>query len=266
MGILDSVKSVKDKFGRGRNDDWDDDYDEYDDDYDDWDDGDDYDDYEEEERSSRVRTRDYDSDRDSSWQRDSTRGGGRSGRIDSFTPLVSDSDMRAQRSYESVSRRSEDSSRPDYESSLQMYKIEPRESVGRGSTHTEDALEAAREELSQLQKGIPVPLNSLNNTSGGSPRAAQPSTVSRRIVTITPTSYADAERVAEAFRNGSSAVVSFTAIKPDLAKRLLDFSFGVVSVSGGTVERIGEKVFFLSRGGVSITEAEKQQLRDTGIL
>ena len=31
-------------------------------------------------------------------------------------------------------------------------------------------------------------------------------------------------------------------------------------------EKIGDKVFFLSRGGVAITETEKQQLRDAGII
>ena len=254
MSILDSVKGkLGDKIDNIRNRD---DYDEWDDDYDEWDD-----DYEEDDDfyAGDSRDDDYDSDRaqDAGWGR---------GRDDAGTPLVSTTDIRASRGYDRRARESASIGTPDYESSLSMYKIEPRDGIGRASNHSPESLDAAREELDALQRGIPVPLNSL---SGQTPRSAQvksPATVSRRIVTITPTSYEDAAKVSEAFRSGSSVALSLTAIRPDLARRLLDFSFGVVSVSEGKVEKIGERVFFLSRGGISLTESEKQQLIDAGVL
>lgn len=251
MSILDSMK---DKLGgkldglRGR-DDWDDEYDEYDE----WDD-----DYAEEDDF-------YDDYDDDGYDADKTQDTSGWGRGDAGTPLVSSTDIRASRGYESRRRESSNGT-PDYESSLSMYKIESRDGIGRASTHSPESLDAAREELDALQRGIPVPLNSM---SGQTPRSAQvksPSTVSRRIVTITPTSYEDAAKVADAFRAGSSVVLALTAIRPELARRLLDFSFGVVSVNEGKVEKIGDRVFFLSRGGISITESEKQQLIDAGVL
>ncbi len=78
--------------------------------------------------------------------------------------------------------------------------------------------------------------------------------------------YDDAQKVSEAFRTGSSAAVSLTAVQPDLARRVLDFCFGVVSVSAGSVENLGNGVFFLNHGGSPITESEKQKLKDEGIL
>ncbi|MGI6220370.1 MAG: cell division protein SepF [Coriobacteriales bacterium] len=256
MSILDSVKGkLGDKLDgfRGR-DNWDDDYD----DYDEWDEEYDEDDY-------------YDSqsdDYDDGYDPNATQAPGwdRGGRGDAGTPLVSSTDIRASRGYESRRRDSSSISTPDYESSLSMYKIEPRDGIGRASNHSPEAIDAAREELDQLQRGIPVPLNSMSSNLPRSAQVKQPSTVSRRIVTITPTNYEDAAKVADAFRAGSSVVIALTAIRPDLARRLLDFSFGVVSVSEGKVEKIGERVFFLSRGGISITESEKQQLVDAGVL
>ena len=282
MSILDSVKG---KLNFGRKDRWDDDYDdEYGEGYDDY--GDDYEgDYDDypEEGYDRGYDDDYGYERDepervrdgvAAWPEQLDGGPRRESRLSEVTPLVSNSDVRS-KSYEYSHRNQQRNvSRPDYETSLQQYDIKPRDYIGRISNHSEESLSAARQELEALQRGEEVPLNSLNAENrptasiGAGQRRSSYSTsaVSRRIVTVVPTSYEDAAQVAEAFRNGSSAVIAFTQIRPELAKRLLDFSFGVVSVSGGSVEKIGDKVFFLSRGGVAITETEKQQLRDAGII
>ncbi|MGI6217250.1 MAG: cell division protein SepF [Coriobacteriales bacterium] len=256
MGIFGSVKN---KLGLGKND-YDEDYDDFDDDYgDDYDE--DYDDDYDDDYDNGGRESDDDADNTSSyssgtasWPESLDGTARRDSRLESYTPLVSSADVRSTR--RPIQRST---SEPDYESSLQMYKIEPRDSIGRASNHSQESLEAAREELDQLQKGIPVPLNSMQNRNVSG-------TVSRRIVTVIPNSYNDVEKVSEAFKSGSSAVISFVNVPSELAKRMLDFCFGVVSVSGGNVEKIGNKVFFLSRGGVALTEGEKQQLRDSGVL
>lgn len=55
-------------------------------------------------------------------------------------------------------------------------------------------------------------------------------------------------------------------MRPELAKRILDFSFGVVSALGGTVEKISDKVFLLSHSSTGITAAEERRLRDAGVM
>ena len=53
---------------------------------------------------------------------------------------------------------------------------------------------------------------------------------------------------------------------PDaLAKRVLDFSFGVSSALDASVDCIADKVFVIARGA-ALTEAERASLRSQGIL
>ncbi len=280
MSIFDNVKS---KLGfSGGNEKWDDRYDDGYGDYGGYEDGydggyDDYDDYEdgyddgyddEPKATQRVSSR---------TRSDALRPGDlsvvsrRDNRPIETTPLVTNSDVRA-KSYESLSSRQDNSkvsSKPDYETSLQAYDIKPRETLGRASHHSEESLELVRSELESLQKGAQAQSNGEKPQGSKSDNGGVKhlSTVSRRIVTIIPTSYADVEKVSKAFRNGSSAVVSLSVVSPALACRILDFSFGVVSVSGGIVEKIGDKVFFLSHAkSAPISESERQQLKDAGVL
>lgn len=293
MSIL---SNVKDRFGFGSN------RNQYDD-YDDYDEYDDYDDYEDDEYDNDDYSGNYDEDnvspsgrvvprsasggkssKASSWPETLDGGARRESRLAEVTPLVGNYDVRA-KTYESSRGHSDSpmaSSTPDYESSLQMYDIKPREGLGRNSNHSEESLSAAREELESLQKGITVPLSSSmpeppapqdsqqqiqpKTPPKTPPKSPSPSTATRRIVTVIPTAYSDVAKVSEAFKNGASAVVSFGAISPELACRVLDFCFGVVSVSGGSVEKIGSKAYFLSQSGVSITESEIQQLKNAGVL
>lgn len=50
-----------------------------------------------------------------------------------------------------------------------------------------------------------------------------------------------------------------------LAKRILDFSFGVASALDANVECVGNKVFALTRID-ELTEAERSYLRTQGII
>lgn len=264
MSILDKARSKlslggNDYDGYDEYDEWNDDYaDDFDDNYDDY--AGDFDDEYSEDYGSAPRQSAFssltDRFRGNSQQRQS--------RASQATPFVDDTDVRAS------TRRS--ALQPDYEASLSNYKIEPRDNnlareTSAGSARQE-SLEAARAELDQLQHGVAVPLNSYSGGGIASNRNSYdtPSTVSRRIVTVLPKNYADAEKVSEAFRSGSSVVISLVNVDAALGKRLMDFCFGVVSVSNGSVEKIGSCVFFLSRGGRALTESEKQQLRDSGIL
>ncbi|MCR5845302.1 MAG: cell division protein SepF [bacterium] len=273
MGFLDSVKG---KFRRG-DDDWDDRYDDYDE-YEDYDnyDGESYDDYDgyAEEESARPRRASRSSFNASSR---------RESRLNDPTPLVSATDVRSQ-SYERAPIN--DNRVPDYTSGLQNYEIRTRgaSSAGVGSSytsdHSEDAIAAARKELEALKQGIHVPYNSIDPQPEDAmtpPPAAAPaspykpigsvsSSISKNMVTLTPTEYADAEKITQALKAGSSVVLSLNSIRPDQGRRILDFSFGAVSVVGGSASQIGNKVFYLSRTGAPITEAELVALRSAQII
>jgi cell division inhibitor SepF len=87
-----------------------------------------------------------------------------------------------------------------------------------------------------------------------------------RIVTLTPTSYNQARRIGEEFRNGVPVIVNLTDMDDADAKRLVDFSAGLVFGVHGTIERITNKVFLLSPANVDLGPAARAQTRNDGFF
>ena len=90
-------------------------------------------------------------------------------------------------------------------------------------------------------------------------------TPARSISVLKPVSYGDVERIAKALKSGDVVVIALRNTPNDLSKRILDFSFGVASALDASVECPGDKVFAITRGA-SLSEAEKQALRNQGVL
>ncbi|WP_129339219.1 cell division protein SepF [Cellulomonas endophytica] len=74
----------------------------------------------------------------------------------------------------------------------------------------------------------------------------------RRITTIHPRSYNDARRIGEAFRSGTPVIMNLTDMDDADAKRLVDFSAGLIFGLHGAIERVTSKVFLLSPASVEI--------------
>ena len=68
-----------------------------------------------------------------------------------------------------------------------------------------------------------------------------------------------------ALKLGNAVVLNLAATPDALAKRILDFSFGVASALDANVECVGNKVFALTRID-ELTEAERSYLRTQGII
>jgi cell division inhibitor SepF len=84
--------------------------------------------------------------------------------------------------------------------------------------------------------------------------------VHRRIDHISPVNYADAEQVAQALKRGVVVVLDLKSTRPDLAKRILDFAFGVASALDGQVDRFVDRVYIFTRNG-PLTEEEQASIR-----
>ena len=67
-----------------------------------------------------------------------------------------------------------------------------------------------------------------------------------RITTIHPRSYNDAKAIGESFRDGVPVIVNLSDMQDGDAKRMVDFSAGLVFGLRGTIERVTPKVFLLS--------------------
>lgn len=74
----------------------------------------------------------------------------------------------------------------------------------------------------------------------------------RRITTVHPRTYNDAKVIGEAFRSGTPVIMNLTDMSDSDAKRLVDFSAGLVFGLRGAIERVTNKVFLLSPATVEI--------------
>jgi cell division inhibitor SepF len=75
----------------------------------------------------------------------------------------------------------------------------------------------------------------------------------RRITTIHPRSYNDARKIGEAFRSGTPVIINLTDMDDADAKRLVDFSAGLIFGLHGAIERVTAKVFLLSPADIEIS-------------
>lgn len=86
-------------------------------------------------------------------------------------------------------------------------------------------------------------------------RAAQgrdDSAAVRQITTVHPRSYNDAKIIGESFRSGVPVIMNVTDMGEADAKRLVDFSAGLVFGLHGSIERVTNKVFLLTPVNVQV--------------
>jgi cell division inhibitor SepF len=92
------------------------------------------------------------------------------------------------------------------------------------------------------------------------PGKAAPSVDLSRIVTIQPHNYNEARSIGEAFRDGVPVIMNLTEMTESEAKRLVDFSAGLIFGLHGNIERITSKVFLLSPPNVQVAAEDKERL------
>ena len=78
------------------------------------------------------------------------------------------------------------------------------------------------------------------------------STALRQITTVHPRSYNDAKVIGESFRDGIPVIMNVTDMGEGDAKRLVDFSAGLVFGLHGSIERVTNKVFLLSPSYIEV--------------
>ena len=85
-----------------------------------------------------------------------------------------------------------------------------------------------------------------------------------RIETVTPRPYNDARTVGEHYRSGVPVIMNLSEIDDDDAKRLVDFSAGLVFAAHGSINRVTAKVFLLSPENITVTDEDKQRIAAGG--
>ena len=88
----------------------------------------------------------------------------------------------------------------------------------------------------------------------------EPAATLNRITTIHPRTYNEAKTIGEAFRDGVPVIMNLTDMEDADAKRLVDFSAGLIFALRGTIERITSKVFLLSPHNVNVAAEDKERI------
>ncbi|MFT4147869.1 MAG: cell division protein SepF [Micrococcaceae bacterium] len=78
-----------------------------------------------------------------------------------------------------------------------------------------------------------------------------------RITTIHPRSFSDAKLIGESFRNNVPVIMNLTDLGEVEAKRLVDFSAGLIFGMHGSIDRVTNKVFLLSPSYVEVVADEQ---------
>lgn len=81
-----------------------------------------------------------------------------------------------------------------------------------------------------------------------------------RIITVHPRTYNEARTIGEHFRDGVPVIMNLSDMEDADAKRLVDFSAGLIFGLHGTIERVTSKVFLLSPQNVNVTAEDKERI------
>jgi cell division inhibitor SepF len=87
-----------------------------------------------------------------------------------------------------------------------------------------------------------------------------------RITTMHPRTYNEARTIGEHFREGTPVIINLSDMDDADAKRLVDFSAGLVFGMHGSIERVTNKVFLLTPASVEITAEDKSRIAEGGFF
>jgi cell division inhibitor SepF len=83
---------------------------------------------------------------------------------------------------------------------------------------------------------------------------------------VEPRSFTEAQSIADRFRQGTPVIMKLTMTKPDLHQRYIDFASGLVYGLGGGLQKIDDRVFMLTPHNFDVSDAQRRQMRDTGVF
>jgi cell division inhibitor SepF len=83
---------------------------------------------------------------------------------------------------------------------------------------------------------------------------------------VTPTSFNDAQEVADRFKRTVPVILNLQTTEGELAKRLIDFASGLTYALDGGMQKIAEKTFLLTPRNVEVSAEEKARLVEKGFF
>lgn len=87
-----------------------------------------------------------------------------------------------------------------------------------------------------------------------------------RIVTLHPTSFAEARTIGEHYRDGTPVIINLTELDDSDARRLVDFAAGLAFAMRGSIDKVTNKVFLISPPNQDPTAEDKRRIAEGGLL
>jgi len=87
-----------------------------------------------------------------------------------------------------------------------------------------------------------------------------------RVVTLHPTSFAEARSIGEHYRDGTPVIMNLTELDDADARRLVDFAAGLAFAMRGSMDKVTNKVFLISPPNQDPTAEDKRRIAEGGLL
>jgi cell division inhibitor SepF len=98
------------------------------------------------------------------------------------------------------------------------------------------------------------------------PAVAVQTTDLARITTLHPRTYNEARTIGEHFREGTPVIINLTEMIDSDARRLVDFSAGLIFGLRGSIDRVTNKVFLLSPANIEVAAEDKARIAERGFF
>ncbi len=87
-----------------------------------------------------------------------------------------------------------------------------------------------------------------------------------RVHLVVPQSFAEAQSIADKFKDAVPVILNLQGTDTELSKRLIDFSSGLTYALNGGMQRIADKVFLLTPQNVQVSAEERARLIERGFF
>ncbi|MGI8661663.1 MAG: cell division protein SepF [Acidimicrobiales bacterium] len=82
---------------------------------------------------------------------------------------------------------------------------------------------------------------------------------------IAPTSFNEAQEIADRYKSNAPVIINMQAVDRDLARRLIDFASGLCYGLSGTMDKVANQVYLLTPANVEVSPEERRRLQDRGL-
>ena len=92
-----------------------------------------------------------------------------------------------------------------------------------------------------------------------------PAVASAKPFVVAPSSFNQAQDVADRFKGSQPVIVNLQGVDRDLSRRLIDFSSGLCYGLGGQMEKVAHQVYLLTPSNVEVSPEERRRLQERGL-